>query len=322
MKISALKYLIAIAETGSFNKAAKRLFIAQPSLTKSMQQMETELGVTLFERNKSGIQLTPEGEKIYKESRIILDYYEGWKQLSGKDEALTINAYAHISLVGFLIPKLHIPFQKNHANVLLKYQVDADPVKLVSSSHSTPSMALCLNRENDNDKLLKTMGNKKITLMTGYYGCLVNKESPLAKYKALHFSDLKGYCLAYPSHTSSIYNDVSDVVAYSMLSDFIPELVKEISVKNLMTVDSVHTVIKMTSEMPEVFAVSFYPANLRYSDFESGKLACIPFYEPETKGEISLVYSEKYYESLPAYRDLVELIQTEADSFLNTIKNR
>lgn len=320
MKISTLKYFVAIAETGSINKAAKKLYIAQPSLTKSVQLMETELGVTLFERNKSGIQLTAEGEKIYREARIVLDYYDGWKQLSNKDEALTINAYAHISLVGFLIPKLHIPFQKNHANVLLKYQVDATPEKLVSSNSSTPAVALCLNTLDRNDDLFNQPGIKKLTLMKGYYGCLVNKESPLAKYNTVHFSDLKGYCLAYPSHKSTIEDHVSDEVAYSMLSGFVPELVKEISVNNLMTVDSVQTVIKMTSEMPEVFAVSFYPANLRYSDFENGKLVCIPFYEPATKGEISLVYSEKYYKSLPAYRDLVELIQTEAETFLEKAK--
>ena len=110
MKISSLNYFVAIAETGSVNQAAKKLYIAQPSLTKSIKLMENELGVILFERNKSGMQLTPEGEKIYKEARIILDYYNGWKKLANDNESMTIYAYSHISLVGFLIPKLHIPW--------------------------------------------------------------------------------------------------------------------------------------------------------------------------------------------------------------------
>ena len=49
MKISSLNYFVAIAETGSVNQAAKKLYIAQPSLTKSIKLMENELGVILFE---------------------------------------------------------------------------------------------------------------------------------------------------------------------------------------------------------------------------------------------------------------------------------
>ena len=151
MKISSLKYFVAIAESGSFNQAAKKLYVAQPSLTKSIKLMEDELGVMLFERNKSGIKLTPEGEKIYRESQIILDYYDGWMHLSSGNEPMTIYAYAHISLVGFLIPKLHIPFQRSHANVLLKYQTDAAPEKQVSTKSTGPALAICLNNLNDRD---------------------------------------------------------------------------------------------------------------------------------------------------------------------------
>ena len=316
MKISSLNYFVAIAETGSVNQAAKKLYIAQPSLTKSIKLMENELGVILFERNKSGMQLTPEGEKIYKEARIILDYYNGWKKLANDNESMTIYAYSHISLVGFLIPKLHVPFQRNHSNVLLKYQGDAAPEKQVSLNTAHPSLAICLNRKDVDDPAFNAKGIKKMTLMEGYYGCLVKNESPLTKYKTVNFSDLKGYCLAYPSHSSKLDEEVSEVRAYSMLSGFVPELVKEITVNNVITVDSVQTVIKMASEQPDVFAVSFYPANKRYTEVEGGGMTCIPFDEPATKGEISLVYSEKYYKSIPAYRDLVEMIKAEAESFL------
>ncbi|SFG30811.1 LysR family transcriptional regulator [Oribacterium sp. WCC10] len=316
MKISSLKYFIAIAETGSINKAAKKLFVAQPSLTKSIKLMESELGVTLFERNKSGIQLTSEGEKIYKEAQIVLDYYNGWKQLSKENDPMTIYAYTHISLVGFLIPKLHIPFQRNHTNVLLKYQGDAAPEKMVSLKNTNPALAICLNRIGDHEDSFNTNGIKRVTLMEGYYGCLVSTDSPLSRFKTVHFSDLKGYCLAFPSHSSTLDENVSEVRAYSMLSGFVPDLVKEITIGNVITVDSVQTVIKMASEQPEVFAVSFFPANTRYADYQNGHMVCIPFYEKETKGEISLVYSDKHYKSISAYRDLVELIKSEAESFI------
>lgn len=316
MKISSLKYFVVIAETGSINQAAQKLFVAQPSLTKSIKMMEDELGVTLFERKKSGMILTPSGEKVYKEARIMLEYYNGWKRLGNSDDSVTINIYTHISLVGFLIPKLLIPFQKNHPNVHLKYQVDAAPEKIVSSAANVPTLALCLNHPDELQTSLGTNNTTSVKLMKGYYGCLVNKDSSLAAYDKVGFSDLKGYCLAYPSHASFNDDQVYEVSAFSMLSDFLPELVKEISIHNVMNVDSVQTVIKMASEQPEVFAISFYPANLRYTETKSGHVVCIPFEEEVTKGELSLAYSEKYLKELPVYKELVELIMETAKAFM------
>lgn len=316
MKISSLKYFVVIAETGSINQASQKLFVAQPSLTKSVKMMEDELGVTLFERKKSGMTLTSAGEKVYKEARIILDYYNGWKKLGSKDDSLTINIYTHISLVGFLIPKILIPFQKSHPGVHLKYQVDAAPEKQVTSVNTSPTVALCLNHEGDLEKDSSSNDRVSVTLMKGYYGCLVSKDSQLAQYKTVSFSDLKGYNLVYPSHASFNDDQVYEISAFSMLSDFLPDLVKEISINNVMNVDSVQTVIKMASEQPEAFAISFYPANLRYTEAKNGNVVCIPFEEDATKGDLSLAYSEKIAKEIPVYKELTELIISTANSFM------
>lgn len=54
MTLQQLRYAITISETGSFNKAAEVLYIAQPSLTSSMQELERELGITIFYRSGRG----------------------------------------------------------------------------------------------------------------------------------------------------------------------------------------------------------------------------------------------------------------------------
>ena len=51
MTLQQLHYAIVISETGSMNKAAERLYIAQPSLTGAMQELERELGITIFHRS-------------------------------------------------------------------------------------------------------------------------------------------------------------------------------------------------------------------------------------------------------------------------------
>jgi DNA-binding transcriptional LysR family regulator len=73
MDIRQLKYFVVIAEEGSITKAAVRLFMAQPPLTRQLQLMEAELGVTLFERtNKRNIVLTPPGQLFLEKARMII----------------------------------------------------------------------------------------------------------------------------------------------------------------------------------------------------------------------------------------------------------
>ncbi len=66
-----LQQFIAVAEAGSFRAAAQALNMSQPPLSKSIQQLEAELGATLFERFSSGIRLTPAGETLLKDGQEI-----------------------------------------------------------------------------------------------------------------------------------------------------------------------------------------------------------------------------------------------------------
>ncbi|GAB1154646.1 transcriptional regulator BsdA [Paenibacillus illinoisensis] len=77
MDIRQLRYLIAIAEEGSITKAAQALHMAQPPLSKQLQLMEEELGVTLFERNKKRkVTLTPQGELFLKKAKRVVQTME------------------------------------------------------------------------------------------------------------------------------------------------------------------------------------------------------------------------------------------------------
>lgn len=64
MDIRALRSLLAVIETGSLNKAAERLNVSQPALTKTVQRMEAQLGVKLFERDTRGVRATPFAEQF------------------------------------------------------------------------------------------------------------------------------------------------------------------------------------------------------------------------------------------------------------------
>ena len=75
MTLQQLKYAIAIADSGSMNEAAKRLFISQPSLSGTIRELEDELGLDIFLRSNRGITITPEGEEFLGYARQVCQQY-------------------------------------------------------------------------------------------------------------------------------------------------------------------------------------------------------------------------------------------------------
>ena len=63
-----IPYFLAVGETLSFRKAAEQLGIAQPALSRSIRDLENQLGFALFERSTRRVALTPAGEVLYRES--------------------------------------------------------------------------------------------------------------------------------------------------------------------------------------------------------------------------------------------------------------
>ena len=84
MTLQQLNDVIAIAETGSFNRAAERLYIAQPSLTSAIKELEKELGVILFNRSGKGATLTAEGMNFLPYARSVIMQYQNLLDAYGK----------------------------------------------------------------------------------------------------------------------------------------------------------------------------------------------------------------------------------------------
>ena len=75
MTLQQLKYALTIADCGSMNEAAKQLFISQPSLSETMKELETEIGIEIFLRSNRGISMTPEGEEFLGYARQVTEQF-------------------------------------------------------------------------------------------------------------------------------------------------------------------------------------------------------------------------------------------------------
>ena len=130
MKIKVLEYFITLAESQSINEAAGKLYIAQPSLTKALQLFEAEIGTQLFQRKKTGIQLTEAGKRILPEAKQMVEYYNGWLSLSEKLPLRAVDIYIQASFPNFLLPKVVLQFKKLHPSLQINCEVSRTPEQL------------------------------------------------------------------------------------------------------------------------------------------------------------------------------------------------
>ncbi|MBI4887974.1 MAG: LysR family transcriptional regulator [Acidobacteria bacterium] len=72
VSLRQLQYLVAVADSGSFRRAADACHVAQPSLSAQVAQAEAQLGLRLFERDRRGVRLTPGGQALVEQARRVL----------------------------------------------------------------------------------------------------------------------------------------------------------------------------------------------------------------------------------------------------------
>lgn len=81
MNILHMTYAVEVAKVGSINKASETLLIAQPNLSRSIKELEADLGITIFNRSAKGMVLTPEGEKFISYAKRILGQIDEVEQM-------------------------------------------------------------------------------------------------------------------------------------------------------------------------------------------------------------------------------------------------
>jgi DNA-binding transcriptional LysR family regulator len=122
VKFSQMRDVVAISERGSLRAASRHLQLAQPALTRSVQELERELGVPLFERRARGMILTPMGEAFVRRATAVLSEVrrarDEVEQLHGGTRGRVVaglSLAAHIAL----LPKALKPFRARYPHVAL-----------------------------------------------------------------------------------------------------------------------------------------------------------------------------------------------------------
>ena len=203
MQISSLNYFLKLAEAGSFYAAAKQLIISQQGLNKAVTALESELGVKLIERSRSGILLTHQGEIFRSHAQIIWDEYRHlvddlieneWTSATGESDRLIVNSTYYPIQVAAGIEGGSMLSERAMVNELP--YIDLFQQANSSDGHDVFIVGLhpyshTLFDEYTNivfEPFLKTQ-----------FGIVCREDSPIAKHRHLHRSTLAHMPLAYNS---------------------------------------------------------------------------------------------------------------------------
>jgi DNA-binding transcriptional LysR family regulator len=123
MKLHQIRDLLAVAEKGSLRAAARHLGLAQPSISRSIRELERDLGVPLLERRARGTVLTPSGELFARRANVaaaeLRRAREEIGQLHGDAEGSVSVGLSSVPLLA-LLPKAYAPFSKRYPRIELR----------------------------------------------------------------------------------------------------------------------------------------------------------------------------------------------------------
>lgn len=190
LSLRALGYLVALAETRHFGKAAELCFVSQPTLSAQLKKMEEQLGVQLVERGQS-VRLTEVGERVVERARRIIEEAREIETLARnvQDPLAGELRVGLIPTVGpYLLPHIAAPLRRQFPRL-----------KLLLVEHQTrPLLELLKDGELDMAILALPLPGERITTRTLYserFQVALPADHPLAKRKRLALDDLEGETL-------------------------------------------------------------------------------------------------------------------------------
>ncbi len=211
MTLQQLHYAIVIAENGSLNKAAENLYIAQPSLSSSMQELERELGITIFNRSGRGVTLTADGTEFLQYAKQLYSQYEMITEKYGNPQNLKKKfgvSAQHYSFAVKAFVELVKLFDTTRYEFAIRETQTKDVIGDVASLKSEIGILYMsdFNRAAIG-KLLRTAGLEFHHLIDCKAYVYLWSGHPLAKKKSICFDELADYpCLSFEQgDTSSFY---------------------------------------------------------------------------------------------------------------------
>lgn len=223
MTLIQLHYLITIAETNSFNKAAEQLYVSQPSLTSSMKELEKELGITLFYRSGRGVTLTNDGMEFLLYAKQIYGQYETVLEKYGKGGTHKKKfgvSTQHYSFAVKAFVDMAKEFDMSRYEFAIRETKTIEVIRDVSTMKSEIGILyLCDFNRKSMEKLFKSANLEFHHLIECQAYVYIWKNHPLAKEKSICFEQLEEYpCLSFEQGDNSSFYFAEEILSMNEYS--------------------------------------------------------------------------------------------------------
>ncbi len=197
MNLLHVKYAVEIAKAGSLNKASEKLFVALPNISRSLKELEADIGITIFERSAKGVTPTPEGEEFLGYAKSILSQIDQVENLY-KDSAAKKHKFSISVPRACYISEAFSNFSNNLPFGAVEIFYKETNSQRTINNILTHDYKLGIIRYSENyDSYFKAMLEEKgfsYEMISEFsYKLVMSKDSPLSQLSKISLKDLNNY---------------------------------------------------------------------------------------------------------------------------------
>ncbi len=197
MNILHMKYAVEVARAGSLNKAAEMLLIAAPNVSRSIKELEADIGISIFDRTAKGMELTPEGEEFINYAKGILNQIEEvenfYKNGALKKQKFSISV-PRACYISEAFSQFSKSLSKEAAEIFYK---ETNSQRTIHNILEHDYNLGIIRYAENYDKYFKTMLEEKgfcYEMVTEFsYSLIMSADNPLAMKDTVTFDDLVNF---------------------------------------------------------------------------------------------------------------------------------
>lgn len=197
MNLLHLKYAIEVARVGSLNRAAENLIIAQPNLSRAVKELESEIGITIFERTSKGVYLTAQGEEFINHAKTLLKQMEHLENMYRDDRPIRRRFSASVPRAGYICDAF-VCFSEtvsSRAYELFYKETNSKRTiqNVLDSDYNIGIIRYAENFERHFERMLEEKGLKYEVISQFTYRLIMSRDGELAKCENITYADLENY---------------------------------------------------------------------------------------------------------------------------------
>lgn len=191
MNLRDIEYIVSSAKLGCFADAAAQCHISQPTVSSQIKQVEEYLGITIFERSRRGVTVTPAGREVVRIAERILEHHNELMALKSQGTAISeslVKLGVFPTLGPYLLPHILPKLHEQYPNMKLHLTEEKTPGLLDYLLQGDIDIMLIALPIKNNELRTQTVFSEEFYLAT-------HPQHPLAKKSAVALDDLKGESL-------------------------------------------------------------------------------------------------------------------------------